>query len=162
MKNLLFFALLWLLGIFFQSFSDIITSFWKINIIFCITYSVLVLCRSPIYAIYSFFLGLTYDYLSFSTPGIYALTFFLAYYVFYFFNIRKEELFKHFVFSGCLFTGVHLVVVFLNFIYFNENYLGLFFTRTLWIEILPTIILLMGIFPLIKKMIQKFILTNDR
>ena len=155
MKKILFFVLLWIVAIFLQSFFDIIFSFWKFNIFFCLVYYISALFRSPIYALYSFFLGLTYDYLNFSTPGMYALTFFISYYIFYFFLIREEEFLKHIWLSIFLLCIIHLLIILLNFIFFNTNYLGLFFFRALWVEIFPTIILLFGVYPLMRKLVHK-------
>lgn len=155
MKKVSFFFFLWVLGIFFQSFFDIVVSFWKINVFFCIVYSVIVLFRSPIFAIYSFFLGLTYDYLNFSSPGIYALSFFLAFYIFYFFDTREGELLKQFFLSIFIFCCIHLFVILLNFIFNQQNYLGLFFTSTILKEAIPTTILLLGVYPLITLITHK-------
>ena len=162
MKSFFFFFFLWFLSIFFQSFFDVIITFLKVNVIYCIYYSIFILCRKSIFAIYSFILGLTYDYLSFSPLGIYAIAFFLVYYAYDFFNIRSEQLLKHFFFSFFLFCSIHFVAILLNFVFFNESYIGLFFRKTLFSEIIPTIILLMGVYPLLKIIFSKLNIINEK
>ena len=85
MKKFIFFIILWLLAIELQTFFDSYFLTFKFSFFFALSYCIAVFFRGFYDALFLAFLGLTYDYLSFSLLGSYTLVFFLAHYVPYFF-----------------------------------------------------------------------------
>ena len=157
MKKFIFFTVLWIIAISLQSFFDVFITNIKLNIFFCIAYPVLVLFRKTGYSLYLAWLGLSYDYLSFSLPASYMLVFFIAFYIGYLFLIRKDDFWRNMFLAFILFCSMHLLWISINYFFTDVNYFQAFFTKILWIEILPTILLLFFFFPVIKKLANKIL-----
>ena len=112
----------------------------------------LVFFRGPYDSLFLAFLGLTYDYLSFSLLGSYALVFFLSHYIPYFFVLEKENFWQYILTGFIVFCGMHFLWILINYIFIGKNYFLIFFTSSLWVEIIPTTILVMFLFPIIRKL----------
>ncbi len=152
MKKFIFFVILWFLSIVLQAFFDSYFLTLKLSVFFALAYCLAVFYRGFYDSLFLAFLGLTYDYLSFSLLGSYALVFFLSHYVPYFFILEKENFWKHILAGFIVFCGMHFLWIFINYFFIGKNYFLIFFTSSLWVEIIPTTILLMLLFPIIRKL----------
>lgn len=160
MKKLIFFIVLWFLSIILQAFFDSYFLTLKWSFFFSLTYCLMVFFRGLYDSLFVAFLGLTYDYLSFSLLGSYALVFFITHYSLYFFIIEKRN-FWQYIFAGFItFCGMHFLWIFLNYLFVGKNYFLVFFTHSLWVELLPTTLLLALLFPIIKKLETKIFYSN--
>ena len=160
MKKFIFFVIFWLLAIVLQTFFDSYFLSLKFSFFLALSYCLAVFFRGFYDSLFLAFLGLTYDYLSFSLLGSYALVFFLAHYVPYFFILEKENFGQHILAGFIVFCGMHFLWIFLNYLFVAENYLFIFFTSSLWVEVIPTTILLTLIFPIMRKLDKKKIDHN--
>ncbi len=156
MKKFVFFVILWLVAIIFQAFFDSYFSTLKFSFFFALAYCLAVFFRGFYDSLFLAFLGLTYDYLSFSLLGSYAVVFFFSYYVPYFFILEKENFWQHILAGFIVFCGMHFLWIFINYLFIAENHLFTFFTSSLWVEVVPTTALLLLVFLIIRKLERKF------
>ncbi len=152
MKKIFFFVILWFLSIVLQAFFDSYFLTLKLSFFLALAYCLAVFFRGPYDSLFLAFLGLTYDYLSFSLLGSYALVFFLSHYIPYFFVLEKENFWQYILTGFIVFCGMHFLWILINYIFIGKNYFLIFFTSSLWVEIIPTTILVMFLFPIIRKL----------
>ena len=69
MKKIFFFVILWFLSIVLQAFFDSYFLTLKLSFFLALAYCLAVFFRGPYDSLFLAFLGLTYDYLSFSLLG---------------------------------------------------------------------------------------------
>lgn len=155
MKKLAFFTTFWFLAIILQPFFDPFFFGIKINIFFCIAYPIITLFRKSIDSLFLFFLGLSYDYLNFSTSGTYALAFFIAHFTYNFFLLNKEEYWRTIMIGFLFFFSIHIFWLILNYFFIGINYFLVFLSSTLWIEVIPTIFVLTIFLSLLRKAEKK-------